>query len=537
MKFEKAHEKLFSGSPSILGNAHLIILKAAQLKNKQYPSLNKDNIHWWIYEIETDHDELLKETEKLRKPLEKLFLDTKDLKHSVSPASYSSIVQILETFSDSHALQFQSFFNYVEWLKIERNPVAPVILFSLDGWENDKMSDWVLPILENHGPNVTALNQCIELVMGLRSSHGITKYLAEYELKEKALTENNPLGYKHEDLTSMYVDSMDVLELTWRYTIDNFIFYIEKIRNSLNKIRKTIAEFSKEPFVIRSITIQQNIHPKKENGICFGLAQLNYTYSQMPDQFGLEPDKDEELKKKIISAINIAKENLVDILTFPELCFKKEWVKDIELLSHDLVIIGGSYYENSSNICPVFVNGVLIQPYYKKVFPSSFEKIEIDNQCMLSGKFIYLYKTTLGIFSVLTCIDFEQTIHSIISDKKKHIDFIINPCYDYQISRFQQLANSICENKEITIIQVNRSEGKNGKFGNSGVLSREHDSVIERLTSSGLRSNADPKFLLARSKGEELLVAKINFEIKSPPRPLPGDYPGRIDNVGRFPLG
>jgi predicted amidohydrolase len=537
MKFEKVHEKVFSGSPSILGNAHLIILKAVQIKNKQFPSSNKDHIHWWIYEMETDHDELLEKTEKLRETLEKLFLDTMDLKHSTSPVSYSSIVQILEKFSERHKLQIQSFFNYVEWLKNKRNPVAPVILFSSEGWENDKMSDWFLPIPENDEPNAMALNQCIELVMGLRSSHGITKYLAEYELKEKALTENNPLGYKNDDINSMYVDKKDLLELTWRYTIDNFIFYVEKIRDSLNKIRKTIAEFSKESFVIRTITIQQNIRPKRPNGICFGLAQLNYTYSQMPDQFGLEPDEEEELKKKIISAINLAKENLVDILAFPELCFKKEWVKDIELLSRDLIIIGGSYYENSSNICPVFVNGVLIKPYYKKVFPSSFEKIEIDNQCMLSGKFIYLYKTTLGIFSVLTCIDFEQTIHSIMSDKKKHIDFIINPCYDYQISRFQQLANSICENKEITIIQVNRSEDKNGKFGCSGVLSREHDSIIGRLTSSGLRSIADPKFLLARSKGEELLVAKINFEIKSPPRPLPGDYPGRINNVGRFPLG
>jgi hypothetical protein len=51
-----------------------------------------------------------------------------------------------------------------------------------------------------------------------------------------------------------------------------------------------------------------------------------------------------------------------------------------------------------------------------------------------------------------------------------------------------------------------------------------------------MRVPEDPKYLLAKTNGEELLIADINFEIKSPPRPLPGNYPGRIDKVKKIPL-
>jgi predicted amidohydrolase len=515
--FDRNHEALYSGATFSLGIVQWYLLRAKNLiddASKKPPIQGEfcfrrvsetltdfgnkfygKEIYWWIYQQEQDHDLFLKRTEKTYESAQKLERNAESL-ISYDVESCEDAINRIKQFCEENNSEIQQLLEYTEWLG-KKDPRAPIILFSFQGgWSASELSERSFSVEPNiNSPDLQKSQEtCTEFALGLRN---ILKF-----------------------------------QTSKREIITDFFTFIKNIRDSLRIIINETDNFAREPHVIRTI----HISPTTKNIVRFGLVQLNYSLHLMRGKFGYEPRNSKSIKEKILSAIQIAKENQVDVLTFPELCFKKEWIAEILPLSEDLIIIGGSYYDNASNICPIMINGCLIQPEYKKVNPSSSEKIEIENERMISGKFIYFYETSIGIFSVLTCIDFEQVIYSIISDKQKKIDFIINPCYDEQIERFQKLADSICENNEITIIQTNRSEDRSRKYGRSGILGREHDSIITRLTTAKMRTRNDPKYLLAKAKGEELLIADINFEIKSPPRPLPGDYPGRIDKVRKIPL-
>ncbi|MDO9034991.1 MAG: hypothetical protein Q7U51_07295 [Methanoregula sp.] len=198
-----------------------------------------------------------------------------------------------------------------------------------------------------------------------------------------------------------------------------------------------------------------------------------------------------------------------------------------------MIIVGGSYYDNSSNICPILIKGRLIKPEYSKIFPSLFEGIETPKGKMKSGKFVFLYETSIGTFSVLTCFDFPNIIYSLTSEK---IDFVINPCYDPQISRFQKDADSVCRNNEITIIHVNRTNNSKDKFGKSGIITKEHHDIIARNMSDGYREKSDPDYLIAKLNSEEILIADINLESKGPTVGVPLEYHGRssINKIYRY---
>ena len=549
--FEKEHEILYSGASFTLGKvqwylsrADFIIEEASKIPNTEtgihafrpvsttLTDFGKEayakEIHWWIYQQEMDPPELLRRTETTYDAVQTLEKKAESLL-SFESGTYERLIKKLNDFCEENSSEIQYLFDYTEYLA-GKDPRAPVILYSFEGgWSCTQLSHRVRNVDYEKSPEYLLKMQkiCTEYALGLQDNWGFRRKQIFSDM-----CADQADNFDGEYPTAIRIDNRVLNIRTSHAVITEFFTFIKNIRDSLRTIILEADKFSKEPHIIRTI----HISPTTKNIARFGLVQLNYSLHPMRGKFGYEPRNSKSIKEKILSAIQIAKENQVDVLTFPELCFKKEWIAEILPLSEDLIIIGGSYYDNASNICPIMINGCLIQPEYKKVNPSSSEKIEIENEKMIPGKFIYFYETSIGIFSVLTCIDFEQVIYSIISDKQKKIDFIINPCYDEQIERFQKLADSICENNEITIIQTNRSEDRSRKYGRSGILGREHDSIITRLTTAKMRTRNDPKYLLAKAKGEELLIADINFEIKSPPRPLPGDYPGRIDKVRKIPL-
>jgi len=548
--FEKEHEILYSGASFTLGKvqwflsrADFIIEQASKIPNTEtgirafrpvsstLTDFGKEayakEIHWWIYQQEMDHTELLRRTETVYDAVQRLEKSAESLL-SFESGTYEGMIKRLNDFCEENSSEIQCLFDYTEWLA-GKDPRAPVILYSFEGgWSCTQLSHRIRNVDYEKSPEYLLKMQkiCTEYALGLRDNWGFRR-----EQIFSDMCADQADNFDGEFPPAIKIDYRVLNIRTSHAVITEFFTFIKNVRDCLRKIILEIDSFHKEPFVIRTILVD----PTNKKKVRFGIVQLNFSLQPVTGDFGCEPKDENQIKCKVISAIKIAQEKNVDVLTFPELCFKMDWTEEILSLSENLIIIGGSYYEKSANICPVIIDGHQIQPSYAKVNPSSFERIEIQGKKMEPGKFIYLYQTSCGFFSVLTCIDFERVIHSIISSREK-IDFIINPCFDEQIVRFQRLANTICENNEITIIQVNRSEDDSGKFGHSGILSREHDTIITRLTMQKMRDNEDPKYLLAKTNAEELLIADIDFELKSPPLPLTGDYQGRIDKIQKIPL-
>jgi len=113
------------------------------------------------------------------------------------------------------------------------------------------------------------------------------------------------------------------------------------------------------------------------------------------------------------------------VICFPELSFVKEWVEEIKNQYKDMIIIGGSYYDEDYNVCPILQMGHTSIPPYRKVFPSPFEDPEKLERGMKSGNILYIFQTKCGKFSVLTCIDYTRLIYRIL-DEDENVDFIIN---------------------------------------------------------------------------------------------------------------
>lgn len=542
--FEKEHTILYSGPSLTLGKIHWHILRAITLIKedsftpeeprttgpglgiKQFFSSRRltdfgretisHEIHWWIYQVETDHNELKERSLVLYEKFQHLRNDARELK-TANPESYSEIVKILKQFTDSHEETIELLGEYVNWLA-KRDPRAPCILFSKESkWSASEMSDRTFPVqavITSENPE--KIQYCVAVVLGLKDRLRLTAQTIfnnmDYDLWERLDPE-----IRH----TRRIDQKLFSQNTAREVFEQFELYVKRIRDSLESILQTIERFESEPFVIRNIFIGT----AKKKIVRFGLVQLQYSLKPKSDQFGCEPENAEILKGKILSAIQIAKENQVDFLVYPELCMKKEWIEEMLPLSENMIIVAGSYYDNASNICPVVINGQLVHPEYLKINPSIFEGIQTPNGKMKSGKFVYIYETELGRFSVLTCIDFANIIHSLTVEKP---DFVINPCYDPQIQRFQKDADVICRNHEITIIQANRTKNNDhSKYGRSSIFSKEHQDAISRYTVDGLRENEDPDYLIAKIQNEGILIADVNFDSRGPTVSVPPHYQGR----------
>jgi hypothetical protein len=168
-----------------------------------------------------------------------------------------------------------------------KDPTAPIILFSFGGaWGWSELSERRLNISQEESPQDLLETQklCTDIAIGLQ----------------------NNLNQR----------------ISFREIINEFFTFITNIRDSSRKIILEVDEFFKAPYVVRRI----HISPTKKYVVRFGLVQLNHSLKPIHGQFGCEPKFPDILKGKILSAIRIAIENQVDIITFSELCFKKEWI-------------------------------------------------------------------------------------------------------------------------------------------------------------------------------------------------------------------
>jgi len=544
--FEKEHEVLFSGASLLLGKSFWYILRADSIARAaqvsqfstslgELVSLSKvltqsvdeiplDEINWWVYQQEKDHDILQEKTMEVLQHLQKLKDDAEKLDPR-APKDYSEIITELKKFTESHSDEINAFYDYVEWL-VHIDPVAPIVLFSNQRWGSTRRNDRTLFVSEQPIDNDKERVQlCTEIALGIRDKLGVK---VVYVFRE--------LDYEnHERDPEIYepgkINKKDLIFRTSHQVFKELIIFLELIRDSLRDILKEIDGFNSHTLpVIRKLKL--GIRTKPDIRVC--LVQLAFSLIHSTDNFGFVPENENLLKEKIFSALRIAQENQVDLICFPELSFKKEWVEELRPLSSNMVIVCGSYYEDSYNVCPVIIRGQIVEPPYKKHTPSPSERGVVLGEGMKSGKIIYIYNTDIGTFSTLTCIDYTQLSHPIISQAKGELDFIVNPCYDDNIARFQAQCNSDCENHNLTIIQVNRADSPDGKYGKSCIISKEHKTIIDSFTSGHFRDSDDEKYLLIKLRNEEVIVADVNLAERAPPVDLPVSYLGRLKIVRHY---
>ncbi|MGA9049225.1 MAG: tetratricopeptide repeat protein [Dehalococcoidia bacterium] len=305
--------------------------------------------------------------------------------------------------------------------------------------------------------------------------------------------------------------------------------------------KEITSKITGEPFLMRAKGKEIGREPKiiykyigttEKKWISLCLVQLNFSldYRKPREQFGYFLMEKEKVKNKVFKALEIAKQNEVDVICFPELSFDKEWVKEIESAYKDMIIIGGSYYDKGYNVCPIIIDGAFVDPPYKKHKPSPIENPESTGYGMKSGNILYIFQTKCGRFSILTCMDYADQSYRICRYEEhgaKGVDFIINPCYDQNIFRFQNHCNSDCEDYGIDVIQVNRAPEDN-KYGGTCIIGKEHETILERLKGDAFKPSDGVKYKLVQLDAEMIIIAKLNIEMKAPPVTIPIDYSGRI---------
>ena len=294
--------------------------------------------------------------------------------------------------------------------------------------------------------------------------------------------------------------------------------------------------FKSEPYVTKPAGIEKEIEIKyvciadiEKELVRVCLAQLDFS---LTNTFPYKLIEKEKVRKKIFEALEIAKNKKVNIICFPELSFAKEFVDELKKYN-DMIIIGGSFYDNNFNICPVIIGG---EPnYVYKIHPSPYLESEIaPGKGMRQGKDLKIFGTYDGKFKfgVLICLDYLEESNRLFQYQykgKKGVNFIFNPSFNSDPERFQRRANSDCENYHVDVIQTNVKE-----YGKTCVIGIEHHDVIRRLINEGYRDDDDIKYKLCEASNEDevLIIADLNLEGVRVPTPV--EAKPRINIIGRY---
>ncbi len=281
-----------------------------------------------------------------------------------------------------------------------------------------------------------------------------------------------------------------------------------------------------EPIEVKLVQIEKTA----ARWIRFCLVQLDFSLAILPPSrvFGyvLPEDEKQLVKKKIFSALKIARSENANIVCLPELSFAPEWIDQVKTECKDMIVICGSYYKDRFNTCPILISGT--EYHIRKINPSPDIEEEIEpGRGMKRGNEILIFQTRFGKFTTLICLDYMKEVHHIIynQDKEKsNIDFIINPSCNRDVINYQERANQDCQVENFPyIIQVNVLVKSGKKCGGTCIIGMEHDSAISRYESEGYRPTNDAiRYKLLQAEGETIIIADLDIAKKAVPVPPTG---------------
>ena len=236
------------------------------------------------------------------------------------------------------------------------------------------------------------------------------------------------------------------------------------------------------------------------------------------------------MKTTVFSALKIAKQDGANIVCLPELCLCKEWISEIKDKYPDMIVIGGSFYEDNNIICPIIMESGTEIPYQPKITPSPFED-GIMGPRMIPGDRIYRYETRFGKFVILICMDFDDLAHFF---RETDIDMIFCPSFNSANERFHNEAHSHVERTPSYILIANT-----GLHGGTSIFGQLNKNYFGGLADGGCKEREDSTYKLCEIKNgqEEVIIADFNLDHKGAQVPLPSD-PNKViksvDNIKRI---
>lgn len=180
-----------------------------------------------------------------------------------------------------------------------------------------------------------------------------------------------------------------------------------------------------------------------------------------------------DFKIKIFKILNIAKEEKVDILVFPEFYFPLQWLLDIAIfaLKNRITLITGMQYitiENQAyntvcNFIPTilnksFFNGFML--FREKNFYAPQEIIELSKlKCICTDKNVPLYfRVNNGHFAYSTILCYEFTDISSRAAMKSKIELLFVPQLNKDTNYFSAIVEATARDLHCFVIQANTSQ-------------------------------------------------------------------------------
>lgn len=140
--------------------------------------------------------------------------------------------------------------------------------------------------------------------------------------------------------------------------------------------------------------------------------------------------------------LNIASNQRVDLLVFPELTISSEFIEELYDFSrqNDMYIVAGTHYKDTGSgyisVCPIVTPyGVFITD---KITPSPFETSSFNGGVdgAIPGKTVKVFKgTKVGDFAVTICLDYtnDDLRNTLVKDS---LDFLIVPAFNQKSDEF-----------------------------------------------------------------------------------------------------
>lgn len=267
----------------------------------------------------------------------------------------------------------------------------------------------------------------------------------------------------------------------------------------------------------------QTVHISDTEQEIVRIAVVQFCF-ELTESFPFAAKNKDEVKTKIFSALDIARDNGVNIVCLPELCLCEEWISAIRGKYPDMIVIGGSFYKDNKNICPVIMRSDVEIHYQHKVTPSDREQ-GLMGQKMVPGDAIYRYETRFGRFVILICRDFGKFVNLFeVTD----IDMIFCPSFNVANKRVCKKADAHVEETPSYILIANT-----GIYGGTSIFGRSKTEYLGGLVDDGCRAAEDLTYMLCKvkEKQEKMIIADFNLVHKSVQVPTSFDTEKEIRSV------